>query len=767
MKKTAGIEAVITEEEEIYEEKSGFQKWGKIGLYALCGFLFSQPDFLYGMSPFSVAFVGAIPFEYCFSAFVGGALGAFTSLNVRSAVKCTAALFAVCVLRIIKGRYFPKLQKEYLNAVFSFFACFLSALVQSFVLEGELTGFMYIISESAVAFACTLIFCKCFKTPFIQMGLSELSVKESLYFGGSFCVFIMCASGFDVEGLSPVRILCFLLILFTGAYKGVSGAATVGVSLALSLSINEDYRFLFTAVSLGALLSGVVSPLGQTASAIAFALCTSVISAFCGDYGIVCVIEAVVASAVFIIIPQKHVAAFENFMRKKGITADDRVAVRVSESLSEAAENIYGVSQIVSDVSEKLDSIINPEVNRMFSGLQQKVCDGCQKKFLCWSRNFDSTASDVLTIAGIEQNHKVNLKKVCPRFEQMNLYIDEGYKDFAESIETKNKLSEMRRVLTDQFKSMGDFLQSTALSVSESRIPDKGKASVLKTALSDSGIFADSLSCYCNSDSKMTVEITSFDPQIHEQHKRIKAILEFVTKRRFEKAEITVTEIKTVIIFEEKSAYYVQVGSWQKPMKNEKVCGDTIAVIKKKNGLASVILSDGMGTGSRAKIDSTMTCSIMEKLILSGFDFDSALKIVNSSMIMKSTDESIATIDALSVNLFTGRAEFFKAGASITFIRRGNEITVIEAPSLPVGIIRNVEFFKAHKDLEVGDIVLLLSDGATSCDCGWIHDELLSWNTGSMNDLACHIVRLAHLKTPENNRDDITAVAVKITRNRE
>ena len=41
MKKTAGIEAVITEEEEIYEEKSGFQKWGKIGLYALCGFLFS------------------------------------------------------------------------------------------------------------------------------------------------------------------------------------------------------------------------------------------------------------------------------------------------------------------------------------------------------------------------------------------------------------------------------------------------------------------------------------------------------------------------------------------------------------------------------------------------------------------------------------------------------------------------------------------------------------------------------------------------------
>lgn len=770
MKKTADYENEIELEldgTELTAEKNSYEKWGRIGLYALCSFLFSQPDFLYGLSPFSVAFVGAIPFEFCFSAFVGGALGAFTSLSVGNAVKCTAALFVTCVLRIIKGRYFPNAQKDYLSAVFVFCSCFLSGAVYSFVVEGEFTGAVYILVESLVASVSVLLFLKFFKTPVMQIGIGELSVKESLIFAGSFCLFIMCASGFDIEGLSPVRILCFLLILFSGAYKGISGAVTVGVCVALSLSVNEDYRFLFSAVTVGSLVSGMFAPVGQTASAIAFAVCGSGISAFAGDYGIACVIETVIASAVFIIIPQKYVASFENFMRKKGITADDRVAVRVSESLNEAAESIYGVSEIVSEVSEKLDSVINPEVNRMFSFLQQKVCDGCQKKFLCWNRNFDSTASDVLTIAGIEQNRKINLKKICPRFEQLTLCIDEGYKSFSESLQTKNKLSEMRRVLTDQFRGMGDFLRSTAISVSESRIPDKGKAAVLKTAFSDSGIFVDNLSCYSNGDSKLTVEITSFDPQIHEHHKKMKAILEFITKRRFEKADITITEIKTVIVFEERSAYSVQVGMWQKPMKAENVCGDTVTVINKKSGSSSVILSDGMGTGARAKIDSTMTCSIMEKLILSGFDFDSALKIVNTSMIMKSTDESIATIDAAKINLFTGKVEFFKAGASLTFIRRGNEITVIEAPSLPIGIIRNIEFFKAEKDLTVGDIILMLSDGATAADCGWIHDELLSWNTGSMNDLACHIVRLAGLRTTEKNRDDITAVAIKIQKNRE
>lgn len=765
MKKTADYENELDFEldtTELTEDKSPYEKWVKIALFGAVSFLFAQLDFLYGLSPFAVAFAGTIPFEFCFSAFVGGALGVFTSLQVGDAVKTLGALFIVSVLRIVKEKYFRKTEKDYINALFAFVGCLASSAVKGAFIDGGFDGALIMVFEGVLAFFSALLFAKCFRTPLLQMNRGELSVKDSLFIGGSVCIFIMCGACFSIEGISPVRLLCFLLTLFVGAYKGASGAVTAGVAAALSLSINEDYRFLFAPLSVGALASGMVAPLGQVTSAIIFAVIVGGISAFCGDYGIVCVIEAVIASAVFIIMPQKYVAAFESFMHKKGVTSDDKVAERVSESLREAAENIYGVSQIVTDVSVKLDSVINPEVNRMFSFLQQKVCDGCQKKFLCWNRNFDLTASEVLTIAGIEKNSRISLRKTCPRFEQLSLCVDEAYRDFAESLQTKNKLSEMRRVLTDQFNSMGDFLKSTALSVSESRIPDKGKAAVIKTALSDSGIYLDSLSCYLGTGSKMSVEIMSFDPKIHEDHKKIKAIIEFITKRRFEKADITVTDIKTVIIFEEKTAFAIQVGMWQKAMRDGNACGDTVSVIEKRNGAATVVLSDGMGTGARAKIDSAMTCSIMEKLIFSGFDFDSALKIVNSSMIIKSTDESIATIDALNVNLFTGKAEFYKAGASITLIRHGNEVTVIEAPSLPVGIISKVEFFKAEKELHTGDIVLMLSDGATVGDCGWINDELISWNTGSMNDLACHIVRLASLRTSENNRDDITAVAVKI-----
>jgi stage II sporulation protein E len=156
----------------------------------------------------------------------------------------------------------------------------------------------------------------------------------------------------------------------------------------------------------------------------------------------------------------------------------------------------------------------------------------------------------------------------------------------------------------------------------------------------------------------------------------------------------------------------------------------------------------------------------MEKLLSGGFSFESAVKFVNSSLIIKSTDESMATMDGLSVNLYTGEATFYKAGAAISFIRSDREVFVVEESSLPLGILREVSF--AHTDtlLRPGDIVLLVSDGITAGDCGWINDELLSWSTNNMDDLACHIVELAALRQDRYTGDDLTAVAVKLVKNR-
>ena len=85
---------------------------------------------------------------------------------------------------------------------------------------------------------------------------------------------------------------------------------------------------------------------------------------------------------------------------------------------------------------------------------------------------------------------------------------------------------------------------------------------------------------------------------------------------------------------------------------------------------------------------------------------------------------------------------------------------------MPLGILKQVTPSYCERDLAPGDLLLLVSDGATAGDCGWISDELLAWSTSSMDALAAHIAKLARLRSEENTRDDITVIAARITENK-
>ena len=65
-------------------------------------------------------------------------------------------------------------------------------------------------------------------------------------------------------------------------------------------------------------------------------------------------------------------------------------------------------------------------------------------------------------------------------------------------------------------------------------------------------------------------------------------------------------------------------------------------------------------------------------------------------------EESLSTIDITAIDLYTGQAHFYKAGAAPTFVRRGNRAGMVESTSLPVGILTAVEFEKAASSCRMG-----------------------------------------------------------------
>ena len=733
---------------------------------AFVGFCFSQVDVLADMSPFAAAFISVVPFEYCLGVFVGSVIGYLSAFSFGLTVRYILCLCFICLVRLLLHKRFRTADMGKIGIATSLVAVTGSAIIHQALTGTSFIGVVLALLEGAIAFFGSYFFMRSFRTPISRMGLFNLPMGDKLSLGISVFVFVMCFSGVRPEGFSPARLLCCFVICFACYCNGAAVGSVAGISLGAALSIDPEGRFVFPAFALSGLISGAFAPMGQIAVGIA---CCMTFCACCVIGGLdesfwLPMIECAVASAAFMLVPSVWLTKAVEFIRKNGVVNDDIVNLQVAAILKRASGNIYSFCKTVDDVSERLDRVINPEVNKLFFEIQQNVCDGCSRKSACWSMDFDATAGDILAIMGLEKRGKgkLELEKNCSRLHELKNQIAKGKTQYSMSMLSKTKNREMRRLLTEQFSGMGDFLGELSHKIEKSRTIDSVKSMALRSVVIDNGVYIDALSCFCCDEGRLGIEISCFERPFETDYKSIKRILEEVTGHIFDEPDISVTETGTFIRFEERATYCLIAGTAQRPFVKDAPCGDSVAYCTRSDVSSAVLLSDGMGTGSSAALDSSMAVSLMQKLISGGFSFESAVKLVNSSLIMKSTDESMATMDGLSVNLYNGEAEFYKAGAAISFIRSDRDIFIVEESSLPLGILREVSFAKTTVGLKAGDIVLLVSDGITAGDCGWINDELLSWSTNNMEDLAGHIVQLAALRQDRFTGDDLTAVAVKL-----
>ena len=750
-------------------QNRGKTVWLKMAGFALAAFAFSQLRAIENMSPFCVAFAAGAPFDFCYACFFGSSLGCFVALGWKSALKYTCSLLLVSVFRLVIEKRFNESRREIVNPIVAFSSILSCSLVYLALTDISLSALAVAFCESVLTLFSTYFFIRSFRTPIFSIGLGNIGAQDAAGIVLSLCILLLCASGFTFGHISPARIIACFGVLFAADYKGVRTGCIAGVCVGATLCIDPSFRFLLAFYAIGGLVCGVFSPLGQYAISIFFML-TAAVSAFVSGINeriLWCLVEILIASAVFFIIPSKWLDAAREYLKKSGLAPDDNINRFVSASLQRAAQTVNEVSDIVTKVSGRLDSVINPEINVIFSKLQQNICFGCSFKSECWNKRFSETAGDILTISGVQSGsgERTKLEKRCPRATALVSQIEQSYTDFVSSMASKAKIKELRNIVTDQFSGVADFLSEIAEQVSNSRVVDNARSRTLKTALQDAGIYVDSLNYFTNPNGRVTIEITMLDDAFDLDNKHIKKIFELSTKRRFERPEVAIMDLRTTVTFEEKAVYKVIFGRSQLPFRENTVCGDCVETLSDTNGNRIALISDGMGTGSRAAVDSILASTLMEKLLSCGFSFASALKMVNCSLMVKSTDESIATVDGISINVYTGEVDFYKAGAAISFIRRGSLITTVEEQSLPVGILRDINLAHRKTKLDFGDIVVLASDGVTFGDCGWINDELLAWSTNNMDDLASHISSLAKLRSDETTNDDITVVTAKIMKN--
>ena len=180
------------------------------------------------------------------------------------------------------------------------------------------------------------------------------------------------------------------------------------------------------------------------------------------------------------------------------------------------------------------------------------------------------------------------------------------------------------------------------------------------------------------------------------------------------------------------------------------------------------ILSDGMGFGPEAGQESKATVDLVERFIEAGFDENITVNTVNSIMGMRfAEDEKYATLDLNKVDLYSGEAVFVKIGAAPTFIKRGNEIKIINSKNLPFGLVDEVDVEVIKEELQAGDIIVSVSDGILDIDKSnieektWVEDYLSNANSDP-RELSERILSKAKELSGGTVKDDMTVVVSKV-----
>ena len=155
---------------------------------------------------------------------------------------------------------------------------------------------------------------------------------------------------------------------------------------------------------------------------------------------------------------------------------------------------------------------------------------------------------------------------------------------------------------------------------------------------------------------------------------------------------------------------------------------------------------------------------LLARLIEAGVSLDASLKLVNSALLVKSGDESLATIDITGVDLYTGKAEFYKAGAAPTFLRKSGKGGYVESSSLPVGILGGVNFEKNAVTLRDGDVIVMVSDGAVAGGYEWLVSDLEHYGGDDPKELSEQLADEARRRRTDGHEDDITVIVLMLER---
>ena len=743
---------------------------GAAGTYFLTGFLMSAARIAGSAAPFGAAVVAQAGAGLNGVASLAGAcLGYLAVGGLAWGIRYAAA----CVLIFTVGFIF--IDSRVRGRVWFMPACAAAIMAATGLLGGLSSGqepaklIVPALAEAVLSAGAVCFFREALST---AERTTEAAVKRH---DAAVIVFAACAlmalSRLNIMGVISVGRVLSLLLVMTCALKGGSLAgAGAGTAFGLAMDAASGLAPVYTMVyAFAGLISGMFSRFGRLSYVVSFILADAlaVLCAWSWTERLDALFEVFAASVGFMLLPPGLLA------RVGALIQPLSAGMGESGLRKYASRRVEGIARAFDDVSavarRNSEFVNDNDIARVFDRAADAACMHCKRRDECWVKNYMETldalnqATAAMTERGLLEAEDIPewFRDKCTGLAAFVAAVNAELRASAGRRQFRARMEESRSAAWSQYEDFAEILIDVARELGSLNGADPLAERRLMRYLRSQDIEADA-AVFRDSTGRLRAVVESgklsaltSDPAYRD---KLSAVLGVRLCRPNSGAEGRLTLL-------EAEPLAVSVGIAAMKKKGENVSGDRGTYFKTDAGVLCVILSDGMGTGEDAAAESVEAVEILERFLRSGVEPATAMKILNSVMLLRNGDEwGFATVDLMCVDLFTGETSFYKYGAAPSYVRTGKSVRRVTGESLAAGLMSGEGAAPdvVRMRLKPGSVAVIASDGViTGDDDAWLREQLRDEpDDKDMKSLAREVLRKA--ADEYGAGDDMTVLAVRV-----
>ena len=706
------------------------------------------------VSPFSISMMSAcmgnsIPI---LGIIITGCIGNAISFGIEGVLTyLLISLVLVTIVFLIKPIYQGEEKNEKIRlSKHVFFATIIIQLARI-----GLGGFTIYDILSIISFAMiAVVFYKIFVNSInVFLGIGEnraFSIEEVLGASILLAISINCFGNLQIFGFSIRNILCILIVLILGWKNGVLVGTTAGVTIGVVIGvITSSDPLMVGTYAISGMLAGILNRFGKLGVVIGFCLGNVLLAYVSNGYTVELIYfkEILIASIGLFAVPKSIQINIEEFMGNSKLLPSYQD--RALNQTKETAEKLNNVSDTIVQMANAYDEQVDEETakennKQIFITELLDNLRGYEQNMLYDDLADSNGKIDDEIFNTLLDKQKIERQDLLRIFANCNSYII-GFEDRQISNFLEENITQMLRVINMSYKiSKSSFIWQKKMEEKNKNM--KRQLNGVSKAISNlaNDIQNDVLSNKEYDKQKTEIiellkqkEIELQEISIKKQERfLIEIYIESMYKNKIETIEKILSDVleENIVLNEEISIgnrlqflsddkYVMAIGTAESTKSKSNISGDSVLNVRLKDGKYLIAISDGMGSGKDAKASSMSALKMLENLLLSGFNKQESLELINTSLLNRNK-EVFATLDIAIIDLYKGTIEFIKSGACPTYIKNGNKVQVIKASSLPTGIVPNSLVQVYDKDINNSDIMLMCSDGVLDSNIEYKNKEL-------------------------------------------